>query len=78
MKTLEANATTIEHEEDNSQGKQDQDATEDGEEQDQLYALLTQSKQACAKTPPSNKQGQGTKPLPGNVNRLLSKAMSRS
>ena len=78
MKIFEANATKVEQEEDDTQGKQGEDAAEDGEEQDQLYALLTQSKQASAKTPPSNKQGQGTKPLPGNVNRLLSKAMSRS
>ena len=73
MKSFEANATSLSQEDNESQEKGSASSEEDGEEQDQLYALLTQSKQ------PPTKPGKdkGTKPLPGNVNRLLSKAMSR-
>ena len=82
MKTFEANQveTDAYQDEYGSSGDTQHDETHDN---DQLYALLTKSNESsqyhkASNSNQGNEKESGRKPLPGNVNRLLSKSMSRS
>ena len=87
MKIYEAQQTEAADQADNfnnyAEECDDGDGEAETEDQDQVYALLTQSKEANTPSKPSKsiqtiEKASKTKPLPGNVNRLLSKSMSRS
>ena len=81
MKMYEANQHLASEKGADEEVEEEEDEVEDGKEkEDDLYALLTKSKEAskASKSPQSSGQRSTNKLMPGNVNRLLSKGNSRS